>query len=286
VCCKANEFEQKDGLQWLIVEGDKLGDPKHLEPHTIGHRLMLLNFVSMHSTSLTMTNVFQDLLSSEDALTTIEDLRVECSRIFAECEGVWTKAAVDKLCRVDSAIRESMRMSSFSVLALPRRVSPSHRSPFQRSLTHYQVSAPEGIEIENNIRIPQGIPLATPMDAIHLDENFYPDPNRYYAFRFCTRSQIHGTKTAAKYEKLAGEAESVSPKQQSSATLDDAFLSFGLGKHACPGRFFAVHEMKMMLAYIVMNYEIETFDERPPQKRVMWIQLPREDTKIKIRRRV
>jgi cytochrome P450 len=148
------------------------------------------------------------------------------------------------------------------------------------------VSAPEGIEIENNIRIPQGIPLATPMDAIHLDETFYPDPNRYYAFRFCTKSQIQGTKTAAKYEKLVGEGESVSSKQRSSATLNDAFLSFGFGKHACPGRFFAVHEMKMILAYIVMNYEIETFKERPTQKRVMWIQLPREDTKIKIRRRV
>jgi cytochrome P450 len=126
------------------------------------------------------------------------------------------------------------------------------------------VSAPEGIEIENNLRIPQGIPLATPMDAIHLDENFYPDPNRYYAFRFCTRSQIQGTKTSAKYEKLAGEAEIVSPKQQSLANLDDAFLSFGLGKHACPGRFCAIREMKMMLAYILMNYEIEIFEEMPP----------------------
>jgi hypothetical protein len=78
-------------LQWLIDEGDKIGDPKHLEPYTIGHRFMLLNFVSIHFTSLTMTNVFQDLLSSE-VHKQLEDLRVECSRIFAECEGVWDES--------------------------------------------------------------------------------------------------------------------------------------------------------------------------------------------------
>ncbi|KAJ7213645.1 hypothetical protein B0H12DRAFT_1033006, partial [Mycena haematopus] len=47
---------------------------------------------------------------------------------------------------------------------------------------------------------------------------------------------------------------------------DATFLSFGLGKHACPGRFFAVTELKLMLACIYQNYDIklEHGGVRPP----------------------
>ncbi|KAJ7049857.1 hypothetical protein C8F01DRAFT_1264742 [Mycena amicta] len=35
------------------------------------------------------------------------------------------------------------------------------------------------------------------------------------------------------------------------------YLPFGTGKHACPGRFFAATELKMMLAHFVVNYDLE-----------------------------
>jgi len=34
-------------------------------------------------------------------------------------------------------------------------------------------------------------------------------------------------------------------------------LAFGYGKHACPGRFFAANELKAMLCYVVMNYDVK-----------------------------
>ncbi|GKT51020.1 cytochrome P450 monooxygenase easM [Colletotrichum spaethianum] len=33
------------------------------------------------------------------------------------------------------------------------------------------------------------------------------------------------------------------------------FLGFGHGLHACPGRFFASNEMKIVLAHSIMNYD-------------------------------
>lgn len=77
----------------------------------------------MHTTSFTVTNTLQDLFSSDPRLGTLEDLREECLHVFKEAGGIWTKEAVAKLHLMDSTIRESMRLSSFSVLALPRRVS-------------------------------------------------------------------------------------------------------------------------------------------------------------------
>jgi cytochrome P450 len=94
-----------------------------MDPHRIGHRLLILNFVSMHTTSFTLTNALLDLFSEKQSVGTVEDLRGECTRVLEEAGGIWTQDAVNKLYLVDSVIRESMRISSFSILALPRRVS-------------------------------------------------------------------------------------------------------------------------------------------------------------------
>ncbi|PBK67926.1 cytochrome P450, partial [Armillaria solidipes] len=34
------------------------------------------------------------------------------------------------------------------------------------------------------------------------------------------------------------------------------YLTFSSGKHVCPGRFFAMLEIKMMLAVLIMKYDI------------------------------
>ncbi|KAI5993478.1 hypothetical protein EDD15DRAFT_2265008, partial [Pisolithus albus] len=39
------------------------------------------------------------------------------------------------------------------------------------------------------------------------------------------------------------------------------YFPIGFGKHACPGRFLAANELKTMVAYIVMSYDVK-FDGR------------------------
>lgn len=247
----------------------------------------------MHTTSFTLTNTLQDLFSSNPSIGTMEDLRQECLQVFKEAGRVWTKEAVSKLHLLDSTIRESMRFSSFSVLALPRRVSIPHNVTFRcQVLKVYQVVAPEGIALDNNVRIPQGIPLATPMDSIHFDPDFYTDPTQFHPFRFCTQAQVEGTRTQRFYEAQnkdtmipLNSGTSTSAKARSTVSLDDKFLAFGFGRNACPGRFFALHEIKLMMAYILMNYEVQHFPQRPEQFKIMWVQLPKESTHLKVRRR-
>ncbi|KAI9253778.1 cytochrome P450 [Phascolomyces articulosus] len=43
-----------------------------------------------------------------------------------------------------------------------------------------------------------------------------------------------------------------------SSTIGSEFLTFGLFAHACPGRYFAVNEIKYLLAELIMRYEITT----------------------------
>ena len=102
-------------------------DPKQLDPARITHRLLMLNVVSIHSTSFTMANALLDLYSSDPAFGFVDGLREECERVLSKAKGVWSKDAVSELSRFDSSIRESMRVSTFGIVALPRRVSPMCR---------------------------------------------------------------------------------------------------------------------------------------------------------------
>ena len=119
-------LSQEDGLQWVIDECYKTHDPKQLEPARVTHRLLILNLVSIHSTSFTTTNTILDLYSSPPSSGFVDGLREECDRALADSHGIWTKDALNKLSHVDSTIRESMRFSSFGIVALPRRVSSPH----------------------------------------------------------------------------------------------------------------------------------------------------------------
>ncbi|EWZ87340.1 hypothetical protein FOWG_09227 [Fusarium oxysporum f. sp. lycopersici MN25] len=158
----------------------------------------------------------------------------------------WDRATISKLVLADSAIRESMRWSDFGLFALPRRVN----SP--------------GITLDNSIHVPPGVHIEVPMHSIHMDNSLYADAGIFKPFRF-----TDGTSTS-----------------RSVVTLDESFLGFGYGKNACPGRFFGSHIMKVILAYLVMNYDVEFGAEEPPMKTMWEYRIPRESTAIRIRRRV
>jgi hypothetical protein len=44
---------------------------------------------------------------------------------------------------------------------------------------------------------------------------------------------------------------------------EEDFFAFRGGKQACPRRFFAANEIKMLMAYIICNYEFRLKGDRP-----------------------
>ena len=56
-------------------------------------------------------------------------------------------------------------------------------------------------------------------------------------------------------------------------------------RHACPGRFFVAHELKLLLVYILMNYDVEPLAQRPTSTWFGTNVLPDMKGTIKVRRR-
>ena len=53
-----------------------------------------------------------------------------------------------------------------------------------------------------------------------------------------------------------------------------------------PGRFFAVTEMKLILAFVLLKYDIKTLDgKRPEDVKFYWVIMPDLKAKILFRRR-
>lgn len=93
----------------------------------IAHRLVFLTFNAAPPAGLTLSSFLLDLISSPKAEEYIHALRRECEQVLEETsEGYWTKTAVEKLILLDSALRESMRLSDFGSHAFPRRVRSCH----------------------------------------------------------------------------------------------------------------------------------------------------------------
>ena len=52
-----------------------------------------------------------------------------------------------------------------------------------------------------------------------------------------------------------------------------------------PGRFFVSHELKMFLAYMLMNYDVEPLAERPPNKWMGAVVLPPMKATLRVKRK-
>lgn len=123
---------------------------------------------------------------------------------------------------------------------------------------------------------------------MYYDEGLYREADRFVWDRFVRkRPETLETITAEhKYDKEKGEdVKRRGDAAAAAVETDECFTAWGIGKYACPGRFFAVDLVKMILAHVLVDYEVENLCERPDN---LWIEynvvLPPGAT-LKVRRR-
>ncbi|KAH6985457.1 cytochrome P450 [Ilyonectria destructans] len=250
---KALKPEPNDFLQWSIKQAKESGNPSLWDPKTLAGRVLLLNFASIHTSSFAITGAILDLVSSKKEY--IDELREEISSVLAEHGGQWNKRALAKMEKLDSAMRESQRVNSFVTVGLGRLVV-----------------AEKGLTTPDGVHIRKGLVTYVPGYAVHQDPKIYPEPEKYKPFRFS--------------EKRADEnTEYVKRARQQWATTSNDYLAFGHGKDACPGRFFAAAELKLMLAHLVMHYDFEMQETRPRNTWFALNRVPPMKATVRIRRR-
>ncbi|KAK0724049.1 cytochrome P450 [Lasiosphaeris hirsuta] len=208
--------EPDDMLAWLMASEAKHGttDSKRLA------KLQLdISFAAIHTTSIATTNCFYQL-AADPTLAPI--LRDEIRSVLAEHNGQMTAPALQAMKKLDSFIKEAMRLDPTSATSFQRKVLK------QFTMSNGQV-------------IPAGVVVEVPAIAVAFDPELFPNPTEFQPFRFSEMREKSGAEAAAKEQFVS---------------VSTNHLTFGYGRHACPGRFLAANEIKMILATAVLMYDI------------------------------
>lgn len=249
-----NICAQNDALQWMIEECARAGS-HNLEPAGIAQRILLLNLVSIYTTTYALANCLLDLFSSPSRHDFVSGLRAECHTVSVAHGGsLDTKEAIDELYRCDSTVRESLRVSAFGVVGLPRIVTPGGG----------------GLKMDGGHFVPEGVRLGVPLRAIHHDPEYYTEPELFDAFRF-SRS----------FEGPDGSCRQRT-EQKLSVSTSETFLTYGHGKQACPGRWFASQIIKQALAHIVQTYEVQVISDSRAKNVVLNMIMPPTTANLRV----
>ena len=212
---------QNDCITWLLHAFQSRPDPRDRSPERIAAKIIAIHFAGVHTTTLTMSGLFINLFGSSKVSEFVTAMREEIDRIVRKTNGIWTKAALSKTIRLDSAYRESMRVSGLTGTGLARTVM-----------------ATKGIRLENGYHLPRGMHLAIAVYSIHHDENIYPHADDYDPFRFSRPLEKTEKSNQDSGNEVAPEAAASSISDRSTAKVEsmvsfsETFLAFGHGPHA------------------------------------------------------
>ena len=199
-------------------------------PATLASRQMILTIASINTTTMGLTHAIYDLCAHPEYLAPI---REEIAQVLAEDQGV-KKETLPKLRKMDSLLRESQRFGPPSIIS------------FQRV-------AKVPITLSDGTFLPRGTHLACAASNLQHDPAIVPDPEVFDPFR---------------WERKRLSAESEINKHRFVMT-DKNNLNWGHGRDACPGRFFASTEMKMILVRLLMGWEIKFKEDEGRPKNFM-----------------
>ncbi|KAJ3744103.1 cytochrome P450 [Lentinula detonsa] len=216
-----------DMLSWLMEDSPL--DKEH-STRSLSMRMLNVIFVALHTTTKTFIHALYYLASQPQYISI---LREEVEQQFDPDDlTTWTREALGRCVKLDSFLKETLRLKGLGAIWMPRL-------------------AVSDFTFSDGTHIPSGYYVATAATAVHEDNNLYESAHEFDGLRFASMRKGPKTLDGLENEKdwqyrMTGNSES--------------YLAFGGGRHLCPGRFFASMEMKCLLAYLVLRYDLKMKD--------------------------
>jgi cytochrome P450 len=191
-------------VTWLVRESFKRNTKSETSAEALAYRVLLLNFAAVSTSTIATSNAIFDFISAPNFEEIIPAMREEAAAALDANGGVWTNAAVKSLRRLDSALRESARISGVGGTGLARRVRLSG-----------------GVTLPDGTWIPQGATIGVAQRGLNTDPSHYGETGEAFdAFRF--------SRPREEAEKMDGPL----PENEDLATTSPNFLAFSHGLHA------------------------------------------------------
>jgi cytochrome P450 len=217
-----------------------------LTPDQLAQDMFILIFASIDGISDKALTVLYDLLEHPNVASEITEEIQQVGRVHP----VWTREALSELRIMDSFMRESTRMHCLT------------------QMTALQRLALEPYTFKDGFSVAAGTTLAFPSLPYSLDPQVHTDPEK-----FDPRRALREREDRENHRFTFGSASG-------------DVLSWGAGRHACPGRFFAQEVLKLVFVHLLTNYEFRNSTDA--QKTPLYIPfelrvIPNHDVPVEIR---
>ncbi|KFY42128.1 hypothetical protein V494_02579, partial [Pseudogymnoascus sp. VKM F-4513 (FW-928)] len=220
-------------------------------------RLLDMSFAAVDTTTITLTHCIHDLVSHPPDMYA-HPIMEQAREALAANNGVWSAAALSSLTLLDSFIKESQRLHPIGQLLSQRKILDP---------AGVTLMPAEGFEGAKPVHVPYGAVTQMPLWGIHVDGGVYESPLLFKGWRFVEDRVV-------------------------SSQPSDRFLSFGHGKHACPGRHLALVVVKLFLLEFLERFEYKEverpkdwqmgfmFNAVPDMKTNVWIRPRKKETGV------
>ncbi|KAK2044191.1 cytochrome P450 [Colletotrichum somersetense] len=225
---KGDYQEPDDMLQWILNGQTKFGAHGDRD---VALMQLGVSFAAIHTTTMTLTNAVYWLAAKPELIPMLRD---DVQQALLEAGGEFTSGALQNMKKLDSFLKEAMRLSPIAAATFQRKVLKS-------------------IKLPNGQTIPKGMSIEIPSGGVNCDPELFPDPQTFDALRFYKLRE-------AKAHAASGTQAAEVVMQSQFVSVGTTHLTFGYGKHACPGRFFAVNEIKIIMTNLLCHYDVRLPD--------------------------
>ncbi|SPO07542.1 uncharacterized protein DNG_10236 [Cephalotrichum gorgonifer] len=174
---------------------------------------------TFESTPTTAVSLYWMLTELLQRPDLVDELREEISGVLKD--GKLPATPLTELPKLDSFMRESARINTFHYLGLSRILK-------------------EDVQFSIGPKLPKGTIVCVDQHHIHTSETLYPDPEVFDPWRFLRMRQKSGHESRHQYTNNGPD-----------------LLTWGDGPQVCPGRVFAGNTIKILLAQLLLNYDIQ-----------------------------
>lgn len=244
-----------DAITWMHQVATGKGKDYHG-----AHIQLSLSMASVHTTSDLTSQILLQLCRHPEW---IEPMLKESQEVRGE--GGWEKTSLYRMKLADSVMKETQRMKP-----LGSRESGFALAYSLPKLTNIVLShryANEDVTLSDGTFIPKGAIIGTNMSRM-WDPEFYSNPAEWRPDRYLKQREEPGKEHSSQFV---------------TATMES--LGFGIGSHACPGRFFASSKIKLLLAHILQNYEFERADKEEDATPVFLELVTNPKARLRVRRK-